>query len=135
MSVRRYLHDLPIKRKLLFGILATCLAALGFACTALFWFQSVTFRKGFTAELETLGAIVAHNSAAPLTFNDRKSALEVLSSLKVKPHITSASLYDGDGEPFASVGTEKPVHGTAHLTEAPGVTFDHGYASLSLPIG
>ena len=59
MKILHRLSDLPIKRKLLFGTLAICIAALALACTALFWFQSVTFRKGFAAELESLGAIIA----------------------------------------------------------------------------
>jgi PAS domain S-box-containing protein len=134
MKMLHRLSDLPIKRKLLLGTLAICIAALGLACTALFWFQSVTFRKGFAAELESLGAIIAHNSAAPLAFDDKKSAIEVLAALKVKPHITSASVFDGDGKLFANWGAEKPAPEAAHQRKAPGVTFDQGYARISLPI-
>ena len=46
----QWIRDLPLRYKLLLGILATCMAALTLACSALFWFQSVTFRKGFVAE-------------------------------------------------------------------------------------
>ena len=134
MNIMQRLSDLPIKRKLLFGTLAICIAALALAFTALFWFQSVTFRKGFAAELESLGAIIAHNSAAPLAFDDKKSALEVLAALKVKPHITSASVFDGDGKLFANWGPENPAPQAAQQRKAPGVTFDQGYAGISLPI-
>src|SRR5437879_1915127 len=102
----QFIRDLPIKRKLLWVTLATCGAALALACTALFWFQSVNFHKSFSAELQSLGSVVAQNSAAPLAFEDTKSAIEVLALLGVNPEITSASIFDHEGKPFARVGTE-----------------------------
>src|SRR5258706_1333021 len=97
----KFLRDLPIKRKLFCVTLATCGAALALACTALFWFQSVNFHKSFVAEIESLGAVVAQNSAPPLAFEDTKSALQVLSSLKVNPPITAASIFDSEGKVFS----------------------------------
>jgi len=130
----RFLQDLPIKRKLFAGIFAICLTALLLACAALFWFQSATFRKGFTEELESLGAITAHNCAAPLAFNDRKSALEVLAALGIKPHITAAHIFDGEGKLFASLGDARPVSNTGRVPVGRGVILDDGWASLSLPV-
>src|SRR5207247_10518565 len=97
--IPRFVHlfrDLPLKRKLVLVTVATCSAALVLACAALFGFQSLIFRKAFAGDLQSLGLIIAHNSAAPLTFQDKKSAVEVLTALKVKPHITSASVFDLD---------------------------------------
>ena len=129
-----FIRNLPLKRKLFYGILVTCMAALAFACTALFWFQSVQFRKGFVAELESLGAIIARNSAAPLAFDDQKSAAEVLDALKVKPQITSARVFDGEGKTFVRFGAGPAgVERVRGFNEA-GVTMDQGYAVLSLPI-
>ncbi|HEX6862405.1 MAG TPA: ATP-binding protein [Thermoanaerobaculia bacterium] len=135
----RSLDDLPLKRKLLLTTLATCMAGLVLAGGALFWFQSVTFRRSFAAELESLGAIIAHNSAAPLAFDDRESALVVLDALRAHPHIASAAVYDGEGKLFVRVGEEgaaqEEVRGPAGTGPAgAGVTFDRGFASLSLPI-
>ena len=127
----RCLPDLPLKRKLLLTTLATCMAGLALACGALFWFQSVTFRRSFAVELESLGAILAHNSAAPLAFDDRESAVEVLQSIRAQSHITSASVFDGEGNLFARIGEG---HAGAEGTLGAGVTFDRGFASLSLPI-
>ena len=128
------LRDLPIRRKLLWVTLTTCGTALALACTALFWFQSVNFRRSFAAELETLGAVIAQNSAAPLAFDDKISAVEVLSALKVKAHITTASVFDSHGKLFARFGTEADP-GPAPAAKLIGqVTFDRGYAQLSLPI-
>jgi signal transduction histidine kinase/ActR/RegA family two-component response regulator len=132
----RFLDNLPLKRKLLLTTLATCMTALALACSALFWFQSVIFRRSFAAELESLGAIIAHNSAAPLAFNDQKSAVEVLNALRVNSHITSACVFDSEGTLFARIG-EEPAGTEAGMGRGgarSGVTFDQGYASLSLPI-
>ena len=130
----KFINNLPLKHKLLFGILATCLAALSLACTALFWFQSAQFRKGFVTELESLGAIIARNSAAPLAFGDKKSAVEVLAALKLKPQITSARVFDSEGKPFARFGEDPTVAEIGRGASQTEVTFDHGYAVLSLPI-
>lgn len=130
----RFLEDLPLKRKLLLTTLTTTMAGALVACCALFWFQSVIFRKSFAADLESLGAIIAHNSAAPLAFDDRESAVEVLDALKANSYITSACVFDGEGKLFARIGGEHA--GTEGMPEAvgSGVTFDRGYANLSLPI-
>lgn len=131
-----YFRDTPIKLKLLWVTLTTCGTALALACGALFWFQSVNFRKSFVAELQSLGAVVAQNSAAPLSFKDDKSALEVLSALKVKPHITSATVFDADGKVFAHIGDDQPSPGIqegSHETTQ-SVIFDGSYAMLDLPV-
>ena len=127
-----FFQNLPIKRKLLLVTVTTCSTALALACTALFWFQSVNFRKGFAAELQSLGAVIAHNSIAPLTFQDKKAALEVLAALKVKPHITYACIVDSNGDLFAQFGENgEPVDVSSVSRE---VVFAGGYADLSVPI-
>jgi PAS domain S-box-containing protein len=128
------LRNLPIKRKLLWVTVATCASALALACTALFWFQSVNFRSSFVAELESLGTVVAQNSAAPLAFDDRKSAVEVLSALKVRPHITSAHVFDAHGKFFARFGTDGQPGDALRAQPAGKVTFQDGYAHVGLPI-
>ena len=131
----QFLRDLPLKRKLLFGLLATCMATLALACAALFWFQTVTFRNGFVAELESLAAIIAHNSAAPLAFGDRKSAAEVLAALRAKPQIAAAQIFDGDGAVFARYGEAIPaLDDSAASAGEFVVVFQAGYAVLRLPI-
>ncbi len=129
MSIPQWIRNSPIKRKLLLGTLSTCMVALALACGALLWFQTVNFRKGFAAELKSLGAIIAHNSSAPLAFNDSKSGGEVLAALRVNPAIRSARIYDGDGKLFAVFGKDVPVAG-APLE----VVFADGAANLSIPI-
>ena len=120
-----FLRNLPIKRKLLLVTLATCGAALALACTALFWFQSVNFRKSFVAQLESVGAVVAQNSSAPLAFEDKKSAVEVLSALKFT-HITCAWIMDPHGQLFARFGTEEAPAEALTARPLGQVTFEEG---------
>lgn len=128
-----FLHNLPIKRKLQVVTLMTCATALALACTALFWFQSQQFRKGFAEELESLSTIIAQNSSVPIALDDKKSAAEVLAALKVKPHITAACLYDGNGKLFAHYGDVNAIITTEPSADG-SVAFARGFASLDVPI-
>ncbi|HAV63730.1 MAG TPA: hypothetical protein DCY13_15355 [Verrucomicrobiales bacterium] len=130
----QFLRDIPIRRKLLWVTLITCGAALALACTALFWFQSLNFRRSFVAELRSLGAVVAQNSAAPLAFDDSKSAEEVLSALRVRPHIISAAVIDADGKLLASFGTGLASGEALAALPVGEVLFEGGDARLVLPI-
>jgi PAS domain S-box-containing protein len=51
-------------------------------------------------DLKTLASVMALNSTASLTFRDRESAHEVLDSLKAKPSIVRAAIFDIQGRPF-----------------------------------
>ena len=130
----KLLNDLPIRRKLLWITLSTCGIALSVACSGLFWFQSINFRQSFIASLQSLGAVVAQNSAAPLAFDDQRSAGEVLSALKVNPSITSAVILDGAGREFARFGSTDAESVTFGPLPAGDVEFANGYARLSFPI-
>ena len=132
--MKQFIKNLPMRSKLVLIIVTVCSAVLMLTCLVLFWFQSVAFRQSFVVELQSLAFVVAHNSAAPLTFKDSKSAKEILSALKIKAHITGACIFDDhdqvfayyyDGEPDAS-----PVPGVAEGT----VGFRNGNAVLRLPI-
>lgn len=131
-----YFRDTPIRLKLLLVTLTTCGIALALSCGALFWFQSVNFRRSFVAELQSLGAVVAQNSAAPLTFTSEDSAVKVLSSLEGKSQITSATVFDGNGHVFAHFGDEQvSTNSRVGIPRDLGtVVFDKGYAALDLPI-
>ncbi len=128
------IRDLPLKLKLRASLLATCAVALLLASGVLFWFQSLTFRQGFVSELESLGEILARNSAAPLAFSDRRSGTEVLSSLRAKPQITAARMLDGEGHPFAHYGVIHAPQEEVLRTRPVNAVFKRGFVCLSLPI-
>ncbi len=130
----KIIKDLPIRRKLLWITLSTCGIALTVACAGLFWFQSVNFRQAFVASLRSLGAVVARNCAAPLAFDDRQSAAEVLSTLKANPSITAAVVFDPAGAVFAQFGVVEGGSAAGKTGPAGEVVFTNGLANLGLPV-
>jgi PAS domain S-box-containing protein len=58
-------------------------------------------RNHLTLDLTMLAQVIGSNSAAALTFGDRKAASEVLSALRAKPSVIAAVIYTAEGQPFA----------------------------------
>jgi signal transduction histidine kinase/DNA-binding response OmpR family regulator len=90
-----------IQRKLAFVVLCTSLLGLGLACLGFELYERSSFRASMTSELSTLADTLGANTAASLTFNDAKSARDILSALRAEPHIVAACLYDRRGKIFA----------------------------------
>ena len=130
----RFLSHIPIRLKVLVVTLTACGVPLIAACSALFWFLTDNFRKEFVAELASLGAIVAQQSAVPLARADTKSAGDALAALKVNPHITAAIIFDAGGRVLASFGQDARPDEVPRAEPFGEVTLAQGYAYLSVPI-
>jgi len=98
MNVRR----LSIQRRLGMIMMITTSAVLLLAGIASIVADFVTLGKIAERDLSALGSVIALDSAAPITFRDRDTAREVLSSLRAKPSIMAAALFDRGGAPFAT---------------------------------
>jgi len=83
-------------------ILSTAGAALLLSCAAFWAYDYVAFRSAMRNNLSILADMVGSNSTATLTFNDPRSAKEILQGLKAQPHIVSACIYSADGKVFTS---------------------------------
>src|SRR5579864_7372899 len=90
-----------IRRQLTLVVLATSLFGLGIVCGVFELYERASFRRSLTEELSTLADTVGANSAASLTFNDRKTAEDVLAGLSAEHHILAACLYNTFGQAFA----------------------------------
>jgi PAS domain S-box-containing protein len=91
-----------LKQKLLWisiiaGILTVILATIG-----LMSYERVTYRKNMVEELSTQAEIIGYNASSALVFNDPISAQSTLSALKAKTGITSAGIYNAQGQLFAT---------------------------------
>ena len=95
-------RDLPIRRKLLLLTLASSATALVLASGGFLAWDVMQFRNEIQQDIEAQAAIVADNSAAPLTFNDAQAAGETLAVMRLRPRVTMACLYKTDNRPFAS---------------------------------
>jgi PAS domain S-box-containing protein len=98
MTVRR----LSIQRRLGMIMMITTSAVLLLAGSASIIADFVTLGEIAKRDLNTLGSVIALDSAAPITFRDHETAREVLSSLRAKPSIMAAALFDRGGAPFAT---------------------------------
>ena len=98
----RFLHNLPLKRKLTIISLVTSGVALLLACAAFIGYEQVSFRREQTRELDIAAHIIGANSASSLSFDDNDSAALTLKSLEQQPRIVRACLYDKDGHVFAT---------------------------------
>ncbi len=106
---------MTLKRKIILIALVSTSIALLMAGTALFFNERQSFPKVMAQNLTNLAQIVGDNCTAALSFNDNKTAQEVIDTLKSNPHILSAYLYDGKGQVVAQYLSGK----TDSKTETP----------------
>ena len=97
----RWLHSLPIRRKLTVSILLVSNLASLLACAVFGAYDWVTYRHAMVRDLTTLGGVLADNSTAALAFKNASTAEDLLRGLRVHPHIRIATLYDDKGQRFA----------------------------------
>src|SRR5579863_2344720 len=95
------IRNSSIQRKLTFVIVCTSLVGLSLACLSFDFYERASFRGAMTSELSALADTLGANTVASLTFNDRKSAQDVLAALRAERHIVAACLYDSRGLVFA----------------------------------
>jgi signal transduction histidine kinase/ActR/RegA family two-component response regulator len=100
--MKRFFRNMPIQRKVTTVNLVTCVTALVMVGVALFGVQVFTFRHDFKTNLQTIAEMIESNITAALTFNDRAAATEILSSLKVRPVVSYASIERPDGTTLAT---------------------------------
>ncbi len=96
-----FLSNLSIRRKLTFAVLATSLLVLTLAMGSLLVYDLVTFRAHLIRQARSLAEVVANNSTAALSFNDRNAAQEILDSLQQQTDVELAALFDQEGKVFA----------------------------------
>jgi signal transduction histidine kinase/CheY-like chemotaxis protein len=94
-------RNLSVKHKLQAIIMSTVIAALLISCGALLASQAVGLRSSMKANLEILARMLAENSTAALSFEDRPAARELLQSLDAQPAVHQAAIFSADGKLFA----------------------------------
>jgi signal transduction histidine kinase/CheY-like chemotaxis protein len=97
-----FLASWSIRRKLIGLGLASAAAALVLAAVAITIYDQVTFRAAKLQNVNMVAAIVGHNAAAALAFDDAASGGKILSGLGAQPTIVRAALYRRDGTVFAT---------------------------------
>ena len=124
----------PIRRRLMTIILLTCGAVSLLTCACFFAYEFFTFRQTTIANLSTVGAILASNSTAALTFTNPEDAEEVLSALQAEHHIRAACLYDANGKLFAHYPANLPADALPAVPESDGYRFYEAHLISFQPV-
>ncbi len=103
------LTHLSIRTKLTWIVLLTTTVALAVSFIALGIYDSFTAREKMARDLSMMAELVANNSTAALTFNDRGAAEEALAVFKANRRVLRAGTLDRDGRLFARHGISPPT--------------------------
>jgi signal transduction histidine kinase/CheY-like chemotaxis protein len=121
-----------IQRKLTIVVLFTSLFGLSITGLAFEVYERASFRTSLISDLTAHADTLTLNTAAALAFDDRKSAQDLLESLRVERHIVAACLYDRRGNVFAEYRRDTATPGcemTAPSRE--GAQFGKEFVSFS----
>jgi signal transduction histidine kinase/ActR/RegA family two-component response regulator/HAMP domain-containing protein len=119
--MNRWIRRQPIRRKVALLIGVAAVLALVFAGGAMVLYEYTTFRPRAIRDAQTQADLIKVNSVAALQFNDRDAATENLATLRTRPEILSATLFDEHGivqaryAPPGSPGTPREL--------TPGIRF------------
>jgi signal transduction histidine kinase/CheY-like chemotaxis protein len=131
----RALSKLSIKHKLQGIIMLTVTAALLLVCGVLLTSTFLGMRNGVKAGLELLARMIGQNSTAALSFNDPRTARELLQGLRTQPAVLSVFVYSADHQVFASYFRSDTIEGPAPAV--PGVyrsAFENGRLIVFQPV-
>ena len=96
-----FFSKLSFHRKIALLVVASAFSTLAMTCLGLALFERYSFRNARMSELSLLANTLGENTAASLTFNDQKSAADMLAALHADPDLMAAYLYDTSGKIFA----------------------------------
>jgi signal transduction histidine kinase len=97
-----WVRDAPIRHKLIAITMITVAASLALAAAVFFVWDYRTFRQYVAEDIGSTAGVVADNIKAAVAFKDPVAADETLASLRAKPHVASACVFDLDGTVLAA---------------------------------
>lgn len=112
-------RDLPINRKLTRVIMWITVTVLLLAGASAVVFEFYVYRKELGQRSRTVAELLADGSAAPLMFQDEKTAQELLSGLRFETYIQRAAIYDMNGQIFARFPLKADPQAFPHLQAKP----------------
>lgn len=82
-------------------MLLTSFVSIFFMAIAIFFYEMFMFRSNIEEKIISVGKIIAINSTVPLSFQDRHTEFEILSSLINEKSLVYVACYDSEGRLFA----------------------------------
>ncbi|MDE3153756.1 MAG: response regulator [Acidobacteriota bacterium] len=95
-------RDWTLRAKVRLLLMATTSVALFVVSLAVLGVTQLRYRQSIAQDMTELGDIVGPSSAAALVFRDGRTAADILKTLRAKPHVDTAVLYDAAGRPFVT---------------------------------
>jgi signal transduction histidine kinase/ActR/RegA family two-component response regulator len=108
----KVLARLKIRQKLQAITMLTVAVALSLASVALTGYEFFNLRHALERESKMLAEMIGQNSTAALTFEDYRSAQELLQSLRAHPSVVAAAIYTSQGmvaARYARVGSIEEI--------------------------
>ena len=131
---RDWIHDWPIRQKLMLVIMLTCGAVLLLACGLLGIYQGYKFSETLVRNTTVLADVLARNTQAALSFQDQSAAQQTLMALQAETNIVSACLYDAKGMRFATYSRDGVVASFPDHPMADGSHFEPDGLTVSRPV-
>ena len=124
------LKSSSIRSKLMVLILAACVFAVLLACVGFAVYDRRSFLTAKETELTALADALGANCAASLTFNDQKTAADILGALSTEHHVMGAFLFDNRGEVFAAYRRLDMAGLSSPAWRSDGSQFEHQNLTL-----
>jgi signal transduction histidine kinase len=99
--------NIAIKHKLVYFVMLICLFVMLLASGAIFVFINYTYRSDMTQQMLADSSMIAENCNVALAFRNKDDIKRTLSSLKSKPSIVFAGVYDTQSELFESYSSKQ----------------------------
>ena len=96
-SIRR-----SLRRKAMLLLIGTAFGALALSAVGLVVLDLRAYERQWSTDLQTQADIMARATAPALLFNDKSAAAEDLHTLRARPNIVAAAVFDRQGKPFAT---------------------------------
>src|SRR5436190_16086937 len=120
------LRDWPIQQKLTAMLVLISGLVLLLTAAAFAGYQYWSLRERTLDALAVRGRIIAANTTASLAFANVADARELLSALRVDPHIVAAVLYDKGGHEFAAYPANVAADAVPAVPGPDGYRFERG---------
>jgi signal transduction histidine kinase/ActR/RegA family two-component response regulator len=98
-----------MRQKVMAVVMLTTLAALMISIASLIAYDLRAYHTSLIADMRTQSELLGHMSSAALSFDDARLATENLSTLRLRPRMRAAAIYNANGTRFATyVAADEP---------------------------
>jgi nitrogen fixation/metabolism regulation signal transduction histidine kinase len=125
---------MTIRKKLIVIQLVTAFVVLASGSAVFVVNAQCQFRTELVDNVSSTAELIGENTASTLQFLDSESAAQVLSTLRIEPHIANAAIYDESGQIFATYNRIEAEPFRFPEVAAATHAFEDRYLTLFRPI-